>query len=154
MESGRHLREVPKKLGADLTQFNGEVSWTLPMPARYVIAQDGTIAYADVNADITRQPEPSATRRPAGAICRPRRSQQPSDFSDIVVQSSAIASDVRSDFLLGRSPAGLEHSLEYPLQEIGLPRNAAGSHRTGTSDPERSFCDDGLALRSGETHEL
>ena len=55
-----YLRTVQKALGADLTQFNGEDSWTLPMPARYVIAQDGTIAYAEVNADYTRRPEPSA----------------------------------------------------------------------------------------------
>ncbi|WP_168879344.1 peroxiredoxin-like family protein [Rhizobium sp. P28RR-XV] len=55
-----YLREVQKALGADLTQFNGEDSWTLPMPSRYVIAQDGTIAYAEVNADYTRRPEPSA----------------------------------------------------------------------------------------------
>lgn len=55
-----YLREVQKALGADLTQFNGEDSWTLPMPARYVVAQDGTIAYAEVNADYTRRPEPSA----------------------------------------------------------------------------------------------
>lgn len=54
------LREVQKALGVDLTQFNGEDSWTLPMPARYVIAQDGTIAYAEVNPDYTRRPEPSA----------------------------------------------------------------------------------------------
>ena len=55
-----YLREVQKGLGADLTQFNGEDSWTLPMPARYVIAQGGRIAYAEVNADYTRRPEPSA----------------------------------------------------------------------------------------------
>ena len=55
-----YLREVQKALGADLTQFNGEDSWTLPMPARYVIAPDGAIAYAEVNADYTRRPEPSA----------------------------------------------------------------------------------------------
>lgn len=55
-----YLREVQKALGADLTVFNGEDSWTLPMPARYVIAQDGVIAYAEVNADYTRRPEPSA----------------------------------------------------------------------------------------------
>jgi peroxiredoxin len=55
-----YLREVQKALGADLTQFNGEDSWTLPMPARYVIAQDGSIAYSEVNADYTRRPEPSA----------------------------------------------------------------------------------------------
>lgn len=55
-----YLREVHKALGADLTQFNGEDSWTLPMPARYVIAPDGVIAYAEVNADYTRRPEPAA----------------------------------------------------------------------------------------------
>ena len=55
-----YLRAVQTALGADLTQFNGEDSWTLPMPARYVIAPDGVIAYAEVNADYTRRPEPSA----------------------------------------------------------------------------------------------
>lgn len=54
-----YLREVHKALGADLTQFNGEDSWTLPMPGRYVIGRDGVIAYAEVNADYTRRPEPS-----------------------------------------------------------------------------------------------
>lgn len=28
------------------------------MPARYVIASDGTIVYAEVNPDYTRRPEP------------------------------------------------------------------------------------------------
>jgi peroxiredoxin len=55
-----YLREIHKALGADLTQFNGEDSWTLSMPARYVIGQDGVIAYAEVNADYTRRPEPEA----------------------------------------------------------------------------------------------
>jgi peroxiredoxin len=55
-----YLRVAHKTLGADLPQFNGEDSWTLPMPARYVIALDGTIAYAEVNADYTKRPEPSA----------------------------------------------------------------------------------------------
>jgi peroxiredoxin len=53
------LRTVHTQLGADLTQFNGEDSWTLPMPARYVIGRDGVVAYAEVNADYTRRPEPS-----------------------------------------------------------------------------------------------
>jgi peroxiredoxin len=54
-----YLRDVHRKVGADLTQINGEDSWTLPMPARYVIGQDGVIAYAEVNPDYTRRPEPS-----------------------------------------------------------------------------------------------
>jgi hypothetical protein len=47
-------------LGADLNQFNGENRWTLPMPARYVVGQDGIIAYAEVNADYTQRPDPPA----------------------------------------------------------------------------------------------
>jgi peroxiredoxin len=43
----------------DLAVVNGEPSWTLPMPARYVIATDGTIAYAEVNPDYTKRPDPS-----------------------------------------------------------------------------------------------
>lgn len=54
-----YLQAIHKQLGADLSLFNGEASWTLPMPARYVIGRDGIIAYAEVNADYTRRPEPS-----------------------------------------------------------------------------------------------
>lgn len=53
------LQQVHKMLGADISIFNGEDSWTLPMPARYVIGQDGVIAYAEVNPDYTHRPEPS-----------------------------------------------------------------------------------------------
>lgn len=54
-----YLRGVHRQVGADLVPFNGEDSWTLPMPARHVIDQDGVIAYAEVNPDYTRRPEPS-----------------------------------------------------------------------------------------------
>jgi peroxiredoxin len=53
------LQRIHKQLGADLTVFNGDDSWTLPMPARYVIGRDGVIAYAEINPDYTRRPEPS-----------------------------------------------------------------------------------------------
>jgi peroxiredoxin len=43
----------------DLEVVNGDASWTLPMPARFVIGQDGTILYAEVNPDYTRRPDPS-----------------------------------------------------------------------------------------------
>jgi peroxiredoxin len=42
----------------DLAVVNGDASWTLPMPARFVVAQDGTILYAEVNPDYTRRPDP------------------------------------------------------------------------------------------------
>lgn len=48
-----------KSLKNDLPTFNADPAWTLPMPARYVIAQDGVIAYAEVNPDYTQRPDPS-----------------------------------------------------------------------------------------------
>jgi peroxiredoxin len=53
------LIAVYKGFGNDLAIGNGEDSWTLPMPARYVVGTDGTIDYAEVNADYTRRPDPS-----------------------------------------------------------------------------------------------
>jgi len=54
-----YLVQLYKSLKNDLPAFNGDPSWTLPMPARYVIAPDGTIVYAEVNPDYTRRPDPS-----------------------------------------------------------------------------------------------
>ncbi len=53
------LQAIHKQLGADLAAFNGDDSWTLPMPARYVIGQDGLIAYGEINPAYTRRPEPN-----------------------------------------------------------------------------------------------
>ena len=53
-----YLVQLYKSLKNDLPTFNDDPSWTLPMPGRYVIAQDGTILYAEVNPDYTRRPEP------------------------------------------------------------------------------------------------
>ncbi len=44
--------------GVDLPAINDDPSWTLPMPARYVIGTDGAIAYSEVNPDYTRRPDP------------------------------------------------------------------------------------------------
>ena len=52
-----YLIDLYKSLKNDLPAFNGDPSWTLPMPARYVITPDGRIAYSEVNADYTRRPE-------------------------------------------------------------------------------------------------
>jgi peroxiredoxin len=37
---------------------NGDESWLLPLPATYVIAQDGTVLYAEAYADFRVRPEP------------------------------------------------------------------------------------------------
>jgi len=55
------LREVYIKLGADLPEYNGDHSWTLPMPARYIIDQSGVIRYAEISPDYTMRPDPSHT---------------------------------------------------------------------------------------------
>jgi peroxiredoxin len=54
----KDLQRVHQRIGVDLVVFNGEASWTLPIPARYVIGQDGVVAYAEVNPDFTQRPEP------------------------------------------------------------------------------------------------
>src|SRR5262249_50191621 len=53
------LRSIYKAFGVALALITGEQSGPLPMPARYVIAQDGRIAYGEVSPDYTRRPDPS-----------------------------------------------------------------------------------------------
>ncbi|WP_186101199.1 peroxiredoxin-like family protein [Burkholderia gladioli] len=53
-----YLVELYKKLKNDLPVANDDPSWTLPMPARYVIGQDGVVLYSEVNPDYTHRPEP------------------------------------------------------------------------------------------------
>jgi peroxiredoxin len=53
-----YLIDLYKSRGNQLPAFNGDDSWTLPMPGRFVIGSDGVIAYAEVNPDYTRRPEP------------------------------------------------------------------------------------------------
>lgn len=53
------LIELYRNLDNNLPVINGEPSWTLPMPARFVIGQDGIIRYTEVNPDYTQRPEPA-----------------------------------------------------------------------------------------------
>ena len=54
-----YLVELYKGFKNDLPTFNDDPAWVLPMPARFVIGTDGTIAYAEGNPDYTRRPDPS-----------------------------------------------------------------------------------------------
>jgi peroxiredoxin len=54
-----YLVDLYRSLGNNLPNFNGDDSWTLPMPGRFVIGTDGIIVYAEINPDYTRRPEPS-----------------------------------------------------------------------------------------------
>ena len=50
---------IHEGFGVELPRIHGDGQWNLPMPARYVIDTTGTIAYAEVNPDYTRRPEPA-----------------------------------------------------------------------------------------------
>jgi peroxiredoxin len=53
------LRPIYEKIGIDLPAYNGDDSFKLPVPATYIIGQDGVIRYDFVNADYTQRLEPS-----------------------------------------------------------------------------------------------
>jgi peroxiredoxin len=56
-----YLRDLYKAFGSTLDRFNDEPDYRLPIPARYVIDRQGVIRAANVDADYTVRPEPSAT---------------------------------------------------------------------------------------------
>ncbi|KXX70669.1 peroxiredoxin-like family protein [Flammeovirga sp. SJP92] len=41
-----------------LDEYNGDDSWTLPVPARFIIGTDGIIKYAEYSVDYTKRPNP------------------------------------------------------------------------------------------------
>ena len=44
----------------DLPHYNGDDSWSLPMPARYIVDQHAIIRAAEVNLDHKVRPEPDS----------------------------------------------------------------------------------------------
>jgi len=56
-----YLREVYRGFPLSLDKFNGDDSWTLPIPARFVIDRQGIIRAAESDPDYTTRPEPSDT---------------------------------------------------------------------------------------------
>jgi peroxiredoxin len=62
------LRQLYAKFGIDLKKYNGDESWTLPMPARFVIDSGGTVRAADADPDYTVRPEPAETVRVLEAL--------------------------------------------------------------------------------------
>ncbi|MFT6715949.1 MAG: peroxiredoxin [Saprospiraceae bacterium] len=42
----------------NLKQYHGNDEWSLPMPARYLIDQDGIVQYAEAKADYRERPDP------------------------------------------------------------------------------------------------
>lgn len=56
-----YLRRIYRSFPLDLETFNGDTSWTLPMPARFVIDRQGVIRSAESDPDYTTRPEPADT---------------------------------------------------------------------------------------------
>jgi peroxiredoxin len=65
------LREVYMGFGNDLAVQNGDPSWQLPVPARFVIDAGGIVRSVEADPDYTHRPEPETTlaalRKVAGA---------------------------------------------------------------------------------------
>ncbi len=55
------LKTLYKQFGIDLEDYNGDASWTLPLPARMIVNTDGVVRYAAINADYTVRPDPAET---------------------------------------------------------------------------------------------
>ncbi len=53
------LKPIYKKFNLDIAGYNGDDSFELPIPATYVVKQNGEIAYAFVDADYTNRMEPA-----------------------------------------------------------------------------------------------
>ncbi len=55
------LRQIYVKFGIDLPQGNGDGTWRLPIPARFVIDPTGIVRAVDADPDYTRRSEPART---------------------------------------------------------------------------------------------
>jgi peroxiredoxin len=53
------LQSAQKAFGSDITQFNGDSSWELPMPGLFVIDQTGVIRFASADPNWMNRVEPS-----------------------------------------------------------------------------------------------
>lgn len=56
-----YIQEIYNGFGLNLPKFNGDDSWSLPIPARLVVDRSGVVKAADIDVDYTRRPEPEKT---------------------------------------------------------------------------------------------
>jgi len=54
-----YQQAVYKSTFVNLPFVNGDDSWELPIPATYILDQDGTVRFASANDDYTERPEPA-----------------------------------------------------------------------------------------------
>jgi peroxiredoxin len=55
------LKAVYRGFGIDLPVRNGEPTWTLPMPGRFVVDRGGIVRAVDADPDYEHRPEPQKT---------------------------------------------------------------------------------------------
>jgi peroxiredoxin len=55
------LQAIYLRLGIDLALGNGDGTWRLPIPARFVLDRQGIIRAVDADPDYTRRSEPART---------------------------------------------------------------------------------------------
>ncbi len=55
------FRELYLGFGIDLAEYNGDDSWRLPMPARFVVDSEKVIRYAEADPNYIVRPEPEDT---------------------------------------------------------------------------------------------
>lgn len=65
------LKQLYVKFNIDLAVTNGDDSWTLPLPARYLLDTHAVVRYARVDPDYTRRPEPQETLAALRKLARP-----------------------------------------------------------------------------------
>lgn len=53
------MRDYYQSIYIDLEFINGDQSWQLPLPATYLIGQDGRVLFAEAHADFRVRPEPA-----------------------------------------------------------------------------------------------
>ena len=53
------LRPYYERIGVSLEQYNDDDSWQLPIPAIYIVGQDGIVRFAYLDPDYTRRLEPA-----------------------------------------------------------------------------------------------
>jgi peroxiredoxin len=55
------LRQVYRGFGNDLAVRNGDPSWRLPVPSRFVVDRQGIVRSVEADPDYTHRPEPETT---------------------------------------------------------------------------------------------
>jgi len=55
------MRDMYRGWNIDLERYNGDDSWMLPIPARFIVDREGFIRYAEADPDYMTRPESADT---------------------------------------------------------------------------------------------